>query len=270
MRRARRTLAIVAFTLVSCSTPVVPASTPTSKAAPLRLYAATATIPLLNDLVARYVAAHPTLSFDTLTGDYAMVIERLIVDKEAYFLTNHLPGDSLLWAAPIGQDGIAVIVHPDNPVRRLTSDQLRAIYQGRIVNWREVGGQDMPITVFSREDGSGTRAEFERLLMGERRTTQAAQLAPSSAAVVASVAAAKDGIGYVSMSYLDSTIKALAIDNVEPTLDNVYQNLYPLRATLFVVGLAEPQDKYRTLIAWIQSPEGQLIVAQKYAPLLRP
>src|SRR5262249_20584057 len=171
---------------------------------------------------------------------------------------------------PIGQDGIAVIVNPANVPDGLSTNQLRSIYLGHVSNWSQVGGEDRAITVMSREDGSGTRAEFERLVMGARQTTQSAQIAPSSAAMVESIAKVKGSIGYVSMSYVDERVSALAIDDIEPTLDNVYNNVYPLRSTLYVIGLAEPEDDYRNFIYWIQSPPGQTIVAQHYAPLLRP
>jgi phosphate transport system substrate-binding protein len=106
--------------------------------------------------------------------------------------------------------------------------------------------------------------------MGARQTTQSAQVAPSSMTMVESVSKNKGSIGYVSMSYVDTTVRALAIDEVEPTLDNVYNNIYPLRSTMYVIGLTEPEGDYRNLIYWIQSPEGQAIVGQHYAPLLRP
>lgn len=264
---------VVAFTLVSCSTPVLPASTPTSDAITLRVYATTATFPLLKDLTARYTEVHPNVSFETASGNFQTMFGELMNGEQAYLLTNHLPPDSqgaptLAW--PIGQDGIAVIVNPDNSVSSLTTEQVRRIYLGHITNWQDVGGLDVDMIVLSREDGSGTRAEFERLLMGERLTTQSAQVAPSSAAMMTSAAEISGAIGYVSMSYLDDSVYTLSIDGVLPTPDTVYDNLYPLRSTLFVIGEAEPQGDYYDFIAWIQSPEGQSVVGERYAPLLRP
>jgi phosphate transport system substrate-binding protein len=271
MHRTKRTLAVVAFTLVSCSTQVLPASTPTTNSAPLRLDATTAAMPLLNDLIARYSQTHPNILFEAKGGDYQVMLDRLLNGEIDYFISNHLPAEPDLVAFPIGQDGIAVIVQPDNPLTKLTIGQIRQVYQGRVNNWRDLGGDDLEISVISREDGSGTRAEFERLVMGERRTTQSARIAPSSAAMVTSVAGLPGGIGYVSMAWLDSSVKALTVDNVEPTLDNVYNNLYPLRSTLYIVGREEPKDgPYRDFIGWVQSPDGQRAVAQKYAPVLRP
>jgi ABC-type phosphate transport system substrate-binding protein len=72
------------------------------------------------------------------------------------------------------------------------------------------------------------------------------------------------------MSYVDATVSALAIDDTTPTIDNVYGNIYPLRSTIYIIGLQEPEGDYRNFISWIQSREGQIIVGQHYAPLLRP
>ena len=259
---------MVTFVLVSCSTPVAPASTPTHGAVTLRLYATTAAIPLLNDLTSHYIETHPNVNFETTTGDFQTMMQQFNQSQDGYLLSNHLPDDNSILAWPIGQDGIALITHPKNPVDGLTSEQLRSVYLGHIARWSEIGGIDSPITILSREDGSSTRAEFERLLLGDRLTTQSAQIAPSSAAMVSSVAQIPNSIGYVSMSYLDASVKALSIDDVKPTPTTVYDNTYPLRSNLYVIGLTEPQNVYRDFIGWIQAPEGQQIVGLRYAPLL--
>lgn len=270
MGRARKTLVVVAFTLVSCSSQVVPAATPTSNSALLRVYATTSVIPLANELTIAYSQIAPNITFDIATGNYDAIVEQVInSDEPAYFISNHLPSDSTLWAAPIGQDGIAVIVNRRNPVTQITTEQLRDIFQGRVANWRELGGLNQAITVISREDGSGTRAEFERLVMGTRRTTRSAQIAPSSAAMVTSVASLSGGIGYVSMSYLSDQVQPLIVNGITPTLDMVTDNSYPLRSTLFIIGMDEPFDDYRGFIGWVQSPDGQVIVARRHAPLLQ-
>ena len=270
MGRTKRTLVVVAFTLVSCSSQVVPAATPTTRSVVLRLYATTAVIPLANELTSSYSQRFPTTTFDVQTGNYASVVEQVMREDHAYFISNHLPADSTLWAAPIGQDGIAVIVHPDNKIANLTTEQLRDIYQGRVASWQTLGGPARTIDVISREDGSGTRAEFERLVMGDRRTTRSAQIAPSSAAMVLSVSRGAGAIGYVSMSYLNAGVRSVDVDGTAPTLENVVGNSYPLRSTIFIIGLTEPQNDFRAFVGWVQSPEGQAVVARDYAPIARP
>ena len=240
----------------------------------LRLYATTPTIPLVHNLTTTYSRLNPTITFEITTGDYQAMVQEVMRDDSAYLVTNHLDNQSPLWAAPIGQDGIAVIVHPDNDIGALTTAQLRDIYQGWTNTWSDLGGHHGDIIVISRENGSGTRAEFESLIMGNRQTTSTAQIAPSSAAVVQSVARQPNSIGYVSMSYLNPSVHALTIDGAAPTLENVYNNIYPLRSILYVTGLHEPTDNsglethYRAFIGWMQSPAGQALIAHGYAPLL--
>ncbi len=267
MWRPKHTLVMVTFALVSCSTPVAPASTPTHGAVTLRVYATTAAIPLLNDLTNHYIETHPNVSFETTTGNFQTMLQQLNQNGEGYLLSNHLPDDNSILAWPIGQDGIALVTHPKNPVDGLSSEQLRSVYLGHVARWSEVGGIDSPITILSREDGSSTRAEFEKLLLGERLTTQSAQIAPSSAAMISSVSQIPNSIGYVSMSYLDEKVKVLSIDGIKPTPATVSDNTYPLRSNLYVIGLTEPQNMYRDFVGWIQTPEGQQIVGMHYAPL---
>jgi phosphate transport system substrate-binding protein len=271
MLRTKRALAMVALTvLTGCGNPTLPASTPTLAIITLHLPATTATITLANDLAVNYRRLNPSIRLETEAGNFQSGVNGLNRGETSYFLSNHVPADSSLWAAPIGQDGLVIITHPDNPVTGLTIAQLRAIYQGQLTNWKAVGGQDTEMVVFSREAGSGTRAEFENLVIGTRYTTQAARVAPSSKAMLTSIQQTPASIGYVSISYLNSSVQPLAIDGIQPTLENVINNTYPLRTTLFVVGLQEPETHYRALIGWIQSPQGQTIVARHHAPLLLP
>ena len=273
MGRTRRAIAIVAITQVSCSNQAIPASTPTSDAAILRLYTTTATVRLASDLTYEYAQLRPSVSFDIIESNYAGITDHVRVETSAYFLTSHLPqaDDFPLWAAPVGQDGIAIITHWDNPVHNLTTAQLRDIYQGQITNWQALGGNDQPIQVFSREEGSGTRAEFEQLVMGDRQTIRSAMIAPSSETMLLSVLRSDNSIGYISMSHLDASAQVLTVNDTRITGDSVYDNTYPLRSTLFIAGMQEPQDaEYRAFIGWVQSPAGQAIVQRWHAPLLRP
>lgn len=273
MVRARRTLVVVALALVSCSNQVLPASTPTSNAVMLQLNTTTATLPLLTALTRSYAQVNPAVQFEVRFSNYQAAAAQASSKQPIYFLTSYLPpmDESLLWGAPVGQDGIAIITHPGNPVENLTIAQIRAVFQGRMTNWANVGGPSLAITVISREAGAGTRAAFDRLLMGERQTLQSAHIAPSSAAVITSVARQPGSIGYVSMSYVDSSVQPLKIDGIAPTISNVYANSYPLRSTIFFAGPAEPdKTNLRAFIAWVQGPDGQAIVGQRYTPLLAP
>jgi phosphate transport system substrate-binding protein len=278
MGRTRRTLVALAFTLVSCRSQVVPAATPITEFYTLHVYATTATAQLLRDLTTAYQQLHPDVIFIIATGNYRTISGQVLEQEGAYFLSHHLPDDidspgSLFWAAPIGQDALAILVHSDNPTSSLSVGQVRALFGGSLQRWEQLGDLEGDITVISREAGSGLRAEFEALIMGDRSITAAGQIAPGSLAMVGSIARDPLAVGYGSLSDMGEGVRSLAIDGVIPTVDSVYDRTYPLRTTIYVVGRGEPMEDawpMRAFIGWVQSPQGQASVALHYAPLLRP
>jgi phosphate transport system substrate-binding protein len=279
MRRTRQTLVAVAFTLVSCTTQIVPAATPVEQVNALRLYSTSTAAPLLYSLTTAYRQRHPEIVFDLTVSSYQALAERVLMEEGSYFLSHHLPEEidtpqSRYWAAPVGQDALAIIVHPDNPLQNLTLEQLRAMYEGRVGSWESLGGDTRRLTVVTRDVASGVRAEFQSLVMGSREVGSAAQVVPTDLAMVETIASTPGGIGYVSLSALDARVRPLAINTILPDADSVYEQVYPLRMTVYVVGLAEPLDNdnpaMRAFIGWVQSPEGQRLVAEAYVPLLRP
>jgi phosphate transport system substrate-binding protein len=157
----------------------------------------------------------------------------------------------------VARDGIAIVVHPTLPVTDLVLDQVRAIYAGEIRSWHTLGGRDVPITVITREQGSGTRAAFETLVMGGRRIAASALVQDSTGAVRQMVASDPAAIGYVSIGLLDASIKALRLQGVEATEANIDRGTYPLvRPFLFVIPRA-PEAMAQDFIIWIMGPEGR-------------
>jgi phosphate transport system substrate-binding protein len=160
-------------------------------------------------------------------------------------------------AIPVARDGIAIVVHPTLQVSDLALEQVRAIYAGEIKNWRLVGGRDSPITVITREEGSGTRAAFETLVMDKRRIVASALVQDSTGAVRQMVASDPAAIGYVSIGLVDASIKALKLRGIEATEANIDAGQYPLvRPFLFVVS-AQQQAVAKNFIDWITGPQGQ-------------
>lgn len=274
MKRAKSTIVILSLALVSCRGPMV-APTATPQTVSLRILATTTTYPLLQELAGAYHVPGVLLAFNSAEGSWDAVYARLAGGEAPYALTTYLPSTANLWAAPIGQDGIAIIVQTNNPVAKLTAEDLRRIFQGRVTVWTELGGPDLPITVVSREEGADTRLVFESLVMGQRRTTPTARLALSSHSMVDLVASVPGAIGYVSMAQLDDRVRAVPVAAVAedepllPTPDTVAANRYPLRTPILVVGPSPPaQDSiYRDWFAWMQSLEGQQIVGRQYGAL---
>jgi phosphate transport system substrate-binding protein len=163
----------------------------------------------------------------------------------------------------VARDGIAIVVHPTLPVNDLMLEQLRAIYAGEIKSWRQLGGRDVPITLITREEGSGTRAAFEALVMDGRRIAASALVQDSTGAVRQMVASDPAGIGYVSIGLVDASVKALRLQGVEATEANIDAGKYPLvRPFLFVVP-TQPQPVVQDFIAWITGSEGREITRRE-------
>lgn len=172
----------------------------------------------------------------------------------------------------IAYDGIAVSVHPSNPITGLTKEQVKEIFDGTISNWSQLGGKDAQIIVVSREDGSGTRGAFEELMDleakdgdGNKYSTlvQDALIADGNGAVKANVASKEDAIGYLSLSYLDDSVKTLIIDGSEPTVENIKAGQYGISRPFLMLLNDDSGGLAEEFIDYVLSDSGQAIVAEK-------
>lgn len=168
----------------------------------------------------------------------------------------------------IARDAIAIICHPSQNVTGLSINETRDIFSGNITNWSEVGGVDEEITVIAREEGSGTRAAFEELVMKGANITATAILLPSNGALKTAVAGDPNSIGFLSMGYLDSSVTALDIDGVAATLENAMNDTYPVIRPLLLLTKGEPTGKIEEFIDFCLGPVGQAIVAQDWIPVI--
>ncbi len=171
----------------------------------------------------------------------------------------------------IANDGIAMIVHPDNPIEglELTMEQVYDIYTGVITNWSQVGGDDISMTVVSREEGSGTRGAFEEIVLGKDSPTERMTIQNSTGAVMAAVAADVNAIGYTSTGSLNDTIKVVPVNGAMPTVENINNASYPIfRPFIYILPEGEVGPIAEALVDFILSEEGQAIVArEKFIPI---
>jgi len=173
----------------------------------------------------------------------------------------------------IAYDGIAIVTNPGIKLSGLSKEQVQAIFAGEITNFKDVGGPDAAIVVVSREEGSGTRAAFEELVMeykdaaGEKKVKpiyEKALLQQSNGQVRTTVATTPNSIGYLSFGFLDESITPVPIDGVAPTVDNVKNGSYPIFRPLNMLTNGEPKPLARAFLDFILSAEGQAIVAKDY------
>ena len=161
-------------------------------------------------------------------------------------------------------DGIAVCVDPANEVADLTKEQLTNIYNGTITNWKEVGGADEPIIVIGREAGSGTRGAFEELVDLQDACKYANEL-DSTGAVIAKVASTPGAIGYASLDALDDSVKALSLEGVEATAENIKAGNYFLSRPFVMATKGEISEQNDLVQAWfdyVMGDEGQQIASE--------
>jgi phosphate transport system substrate-binding protein len=174
----------------------------------------------------------------------------------------------------IAKDALAVIVNPGNKVSQLTREQLEGIFTGKITNWKDVGGADLKIIVYSRESSSGTFEFFKEHVMNKKNYTSSALLMPATGAIVQSVSQTEGAIGYVGLAYLEKNVKAIKVsydkgkNYIEPSVENAKNKTYPVTRPLFYYYLTTSEKTVSPLIQFILSDEGQKIVlAEGYVPL---
>ena len=181
----------------------------------------------------------------------------------------------------IARDAIAVIVHPDNPVDRLTLQQLSDIYSGRITNWLEVGGEDRPIVRLSRETNSGTHVYFLEtvLRLGDGSNTTLFSmdtlLLPSSEGIINEVRQNPNAIGYDGLGYVPDDLKIIAVAEgpggpyILPMISTVNDKSYPIARDLYMYTAGQPTGAVKEYLEWILSTEAQDIVAELgFVPIL--
>lgn len=195
------------------------------------------------------------------TADIGMSSRKLKAAEEEWGLDTHV----------IAYDGIAVVFNPANEATELTKEQVGKIFKGEITNWSEVGGADAEILVVSREAGSGTRGAFEELtdLEGEEGSlvTEDAEIKDGNGAVKAFVAGDENSIGYISLGYIDETVKPAIIDGIVPTVENVKAGSYAIFRPLLMITKGELSEETQAYLDYILGTEGQAIVAKKYIPV---
>ncbi len=168
---------------------------------------------------------------------------------------------------PVARDGLSVYVNATNPVKQLNMDELRLIFTGKITNWKEVGGKDAKIIVYSRENSSGTYVFFKEHVLKNADYTPRAQSMPGTAAVVNAVAKDKNAIGYGGAAYAKG-IHVLLVKKddsspaVTPDLAHVQDGSYPLSRPLFFYLRDKPAGEIKALVDWVLSKEGQEIVTK--------
>jgi len=140
----------------------------------------------------------------------------------------------------VARDGIAVVLHPSNPVGALTIEQIRKIYTGEITNWKDLGGTDEAIVVISRDTNSGTYETFEKMVLSKQKLTQKAEYVGSNGAIRQRVMTTAAAIGYVGLAFTEG-VKPITVNGVAPTVETVLDKTYPIARPLYMYTNGEPK-----------------------------
>lgn len=165
-------------------------------------------------------------------------------------------------------DAIVPIVNPRNKVKNLSVDQLSQIYQGKITNWKEVGGEDLQIVVISRDSSSGTFEAWGEMVLHKAKVTPRAQMQASNGAIVQAVSKNRYAIGYIGLGYINKAVKPLKVNGVEATLETAFSKTYPVSRPLYMYTNGKPAGQVAKYLEFVLGPQGQELVAKDgYIPV---
>ena len=169
----------------------------------------------------------------------------------------------------VAYDCIVPVVHPSNSVENITMDQLKAVYQGQIKNWKELGGPDLKIAVISRDTSSGTYEVWEKIVMRKERVYPGALLQASNGAVAQAVSKNKNAIGYIGIGYVNENVKVLTVNGVEGTAETTLNGAFPISRPLYMFTRGWPTGDTLNFINYVLHPDkGQKLVGSAgYVPL---
>ena len=170
----------------------------------------------------------------------------------------------------VAMDGVCAVVHPSNPVTQLSTSQIRDIYKGKVTNWKEVGGPDLPIVVISRDTSSGTYETFHGLVMNKEEMGSKVEYVNSNPQAHARVKTTVGAVGYVGIGFLDADVKALKVDGVLPSRQTIGTGQYPVARPLFMFTNGYPKlgsMTYKFCTFYLTETGQEIIEAKGFIPV---
>lgn len=251
----------------ACQAPS-PTPPPSPTAVPLqilRIGVATSALPLADLIAEPYQQAADNVAVQFVPGNTAVLLADLDAGNLDAVLSPYIPEGNERWFNPVALDGLVLVAQPDNPVAGLSLAEAQAVFNGRLSNWSALGGTDQPISLISREEGSGAGAIFQDRVMAEQRININVQVLTGDEALRTAVAANPAAIGFSMMGAAEG-VKVLAVDGRIATPATTQDQSYPLTTPVYFINqtASEPDGTLRGFLAWLQSAAGQEIVGVKY------
>ncbi len=227
---------------------------------------------LMRQWAEQYMKIHEDVSIYVEGGGSAMGIRALIKNEIDICTASRtlLPSEvrqlaekhnRLGIAYLVAKDALSIYINKSNPVQNLTIAELRDIFTGKIQNWQEIGGKDLPIRVISRSPNSGTYLYFREHVLKDLPYTNRATIKNTTNEVVEIVKNNESAVGYGGTAYGED-VRHCRIENVQPTIENVHNDTYPIIRYLYLYTIDTPQGIVKEFLDWVLGIEGQAIVAK--------
>lgn len=257
--------AFISLILLICLMPLGCSSKSSSRSHSLTIAGSTSVQPFAEKIAEIYMDMNPKVVLNVQGGGSTAGI-KACREKAAQIGTSSRelrPEEGDLTKIIIAKDGIAVIVHPQNPLNNLTIDQLQGIFSGKIRSWSQVGWNNKPIFFVNREEGSGTREAFEHLVMKKGEVSDEALVQDSNGSVREIIANNPQSIGYISFGIVNDQVKTLSVNSINPTKETIKSNQYTLTRPFIFVLLGRPDPLAQQFVDFVLSKEGQQILEKE-------
>lgn len=234
----------------------------------VRISGGTAHIPVMKDMAEKIMTANPKITVTVAAGGSGAGIKQVSEGIVDIGNSGREPKPEEIAAGGLkvykwAIDGVAVAVHPENTVKALTSARIRDIFSGKIANWKDLGGKDCAINVYTRDVESGTREVFWEKALGKGDITDKAVFVKSNGAMKTSVAGDPCGIGYVSAGHLDSTVAAVSVDGTAPSKENILSGKYGIARGLYSSTKGEPKGAVKKFLDYLLTADGKALITEK-------
>ena len=160
----------------------------------------------------------------------------------------------------LGREGIVVAVHPSNNISDLTTEEIKGIFDGNVTNWNQLGGENKPINVFVREEGSGTLDAFKTTVMNKTPILNEAIVLNSQGSIKQSIEQDTSSIGIVSFSYLDENIKAVSVDGTYPSEESIADGSYMIQRPFLLLIKEDSTNETQNFINWLNSSQAKEVL----------
>ncbi len=229
----------------------------------ITLAGSTAFQPFAEKLAEEYMKKNPDVNINVQGGGSGMGIQSAISGTANIGMADLVklpPETNELNKFVVAKDSIVVIVNSKNTIENLTIEQIQKIFSGEITNWKDIGGEDKSINVISREEGSGTRSSFENILMPGIKLSPRILIQDSNGTVRENVSSDMQAIGYISHGLINEKVKAIGINGISPTIENMKNGSYILIRPIYLLTKGETKGLAKNYIDFVLSNQGQEII----------